>query len=181
VTLSSGKKVSYAITDPFLRFWFRFVAPRESRLGTRAQADRYLEESVLPQLDKFVSEDAFERVCQDWLARELDDAVEVGWWWGSIRGREDGELRNRAYEADAVAVDADGRVLALGSCKWPQAGNEGHLHSAAELRKLETIRDELEAPDALLYFFDRLDFSPALRNLESERDDVRLVAVEQLG
>lgn len=42
VTRSSGKKVSYVIVDPFLRFWFRFVAPRESRLGTRAQADRYL-------------------------------------------------------------------------------------------------------------------------------------------
>jgi AAA+ ATPase superfamily predicted ATPase len=181
VTLSSGKKVSYAIVDPFLRFWFRFVAPRESRLGTRAQADRYLEESVLPQLDKFVSEDAFERVCQDWLARQLDDAVEVGWWWGSIRGREDGELRSRAYEADAVAVDATGKVLALGSCKWPQAGSESHLHSTVELKKLETIREELNAPDALLYCFDRLDFSPALRELEAERDDIRLVSADQLG
>jgi uncharacterized protein len=126
VTRSSGKKVSYAIVDPFLRFWFRFVAPRESRLGTRAQADRYLADSVLPQLDKFVSEDAFERVCQDWLARQLDDAVEVGWWWGSIRGREDGQLRSRAYEADAVALDADGKVLALGSCRWPDAAIAGH-------------------------------------------------------
>jgi AAA+ ATPase superfamily predicted ATPase len=181
VTRSSGKKVSYAIVDPFLRFWFRFVAPRESRLGTRAQADRYLAESVLPQLDKFVSEDAFERVCQDWLARQLDDAVEVGWWWGSIRGREDGELRSRAYEADAVAVDADGKVLALGFCKWPEAGSERHAHGAEELDKLETIREELEAPDAVLYFFDRLAFSARLPELEHERDDIRLVRAHQLG
>jgi AAA+ ATPase superfamily predicted ATPase len=180
VTSASGRKVTYAIVDPFLRFWFRFVAPRESRLATRAQADRYLEESVMPELDKFVSEDAFERVCQEWLAGELQ-AAEVGWWWGSIRRREDGRLRSRSYEADAVALDADGKMIAFGSCKWPQSGSESHAHGAAELDKLETIREELNAPDAILYFFDRTAFSPRLRKLERERDDVRLVLASSLG
>ncbi|HEX5984853.1 MAG TPA: ATP-binding protein [Solirubrobacterales bacterium] len=179
VTRTSGRKVSYAIVDPFLRFWFRFVAPRESRLATRRDADRYLEESVMPELDKFVSEDAFERICQDWLGDQLG-AAEVGWWWGSIRRRQNGKLRNSTYEADAVAVDADGRVMALGSCKWPGAGNNRHLHEAGELDKLETIREELEAPDAALYFFDRVGFSPRLQELASEREDVHLVSVGEL-
>lgn len=179
VTKTSGKRVTYAIVDPFLRFWFRFVAPRESRLATRADADRYLEESVLPELDKFVSEDAFERVCQSWLADERG-AAEVGRWWGSIRRRENGQLRSRAYEADAVAVDAHGKVEALGSCKWPQADNNRHEHDAAELDKLEGIRNELNAPDAHLYFFDRVGFSPRLQELASERDDVHLVLAGEL-
>jgi AAA+ ATPase superfamily predicted ATPase len=179
VTQASKKKVSYAIVDPFLRFWFRFVAPRESRLATRRDADRYLDDSVMPHLDKFVSEDAFERICQDWLGEELG-AAEVGWWWGSIRRRENGQLRNRSYEADAVAVDADGRVMALGSCKWPEAGNDQHLHEAGELDKLETIREELEAPEAALYFFDRVGFSPRLHKLAAEREDVHLVLVGEL-
>lgn len=177
----SRNKVSYAVADPFLRFWFRFVAPRESRLATRASADRYLQETVLPQLDKFVSEDAFERVCQEWLGRNLDEAVEVGWWWGSIRRREDGQPRSRSYEADAVAVDRDGDVIALGSCKWPVAGNDDHEHGAAELDKLETIRQRLDVPDACLYFFDRVGFSPRLRELAADRADIRLVLAEQLG
>jgi hypothetical protein len=181
VTSPRGKKVVYAIADPFLRFWFRFVAPRESRLATRAQADRYLADSILPQLDKFVSEEAFERICQDWLARELDDAAEVGRWWGTIRRREEGAYRSRSYEADVVALDGAGEVVALGSCKWPGPDNEGHAHSATELDKLETIREELGAPRARLYFFDRLGFSPRLRQLEAERDDVRLVLAEELG
>jgi hypothetical protein len=164
----------------FLRFWFRFVAPRESRLATRGDADRYLEDSVLPALDKFVSEDAFERVCQAWLAEETG-AAEVGWWWGSIRRREDGQLRNRPHEADAVAVDADGKVIALGSCKWPEEANAEHVHEAGELAKLETIREELEAPEADLYFFDRTGFSPRLSDLAAERDDVRLVLAGDLG
>jgi AAA+ ATPase superfamily predicted ATPase len=181
VTRASKKKVHYAIVDPFLRFWFRFVAPRESRLQSRADADRYLEDSVLPQLDKFVSEDAFERVCQDWLLRRLDDAAETGRWWGPIRRREEGALRSRMYEADVVAIDADGAVLALGSCKWPDGKTKGHAHPTVELDKLETIRAELQAPDAQLYLFDRAGFSPRLRELEAERDDVHLISTDQLG
>jgi uncharacterized protein len=180
VTRASGKKVTYAIVDPFLRFWFRFVAPRESRLATRADADRYLEETLLPALDDFVSEDAFERVCQAWLGEHLG-AAEVGWWWGSIRRQEGGKPRNRQYEADVVAVDGDGSVVALGSCKWPRAENTDHEHDTVELDKLETIRDELGATDADLYFFDRVGFSPRLHELADERDDVKLVLAAELG
>jgi len=181
VTQASSKKVHYAIADPFLRFWFRFVAPRESRLQTRVDADRYLAEVVLPGLDKFVSEDAFERVCQDWLLGQLDAATEVGRWWGSIRRSEEGRLRSRSYEADAVAIDEEGVILALGSCKWPDRATAGHVHDAGELDKLETIRAELKAPDAHLYFFDRTAFSPRLRELEAEREDVHLVLPGQFG
>jgi AAA+ ATPase superfamily predicted ATPase len=176
-----GGRVSYAITDPFLRFWFRFVAPRESRLHTREQAARYMEQAIAPQLDKFVSEDAFERVCQGWLLGELEDAVDTGWWWGPIRRRESGKLRSRSYEADAVAVGEKGEILALGSCKWPGSDGDGHEHGAEELGKLEIVREELNAPQAHLYFFDRVGFSSRLRELADERDDVRLVLAGELG
>lgn len=150
-------------------------------MHSRAGADRYLEEAVLPQLDKFVSEEAFERICQDWLLRRLDDAAEAGSWWGQIRRREEGALRSRTYEADAVAIDADGAVTALGSCKWADRETPAHQHPTAELAKLETIRAELNAPEAQLYFFDRVAFSPRLRELEAERDDVHLVLADELG
>lgn len=180
VTRSSGKRVAYAVADPFLRFWFRFVAPRASRLQTRDRAAAYLAEGVIPRLDKFVSEDAFERVCQEWLVDRLD-AAEAGRWWGSIRRQEEGRPRSRVYEADAVAVGADGRVLALGSCKWPDGRNEKHEHDAAELDKLELVRRELDAPAADLYFFDRTGFSARLRELAAERDDIHLVLARDLG
>jgi AAA+ ATPase superfamily predicted ATPase len=180
VTQPSGKKVHYAITDPFLRFWFRFVAPRESRLQTRRDADRYLTEGLLPQLDKFVSEDAFEQVCRQWALDNVGDAVEVGSWWGQLRRWEGGEARSRSFEADVAAIDEAGEVVALGSCKWPDRDTPGHVHDAGELAKLETIRSELEAPGAQLYFFDRVAFSPRLHELAAERDDVHLVLSSQL-
>jgi hypothetical protein len=80
-----------------------------------------------------------------------------------------------------VAVDGDGAVLALGSCKWPQGQNTDHEHGTVELDKLETIRDELGAPEADLYFFDRVGFSTRLHELAGERDDVHLVPVAELG
>ncbi len=180
VTLGAGKKVRYAISDPFLRFWFRFVSTSESRLQTREGARRYLDQTVLPELDKFVSEDGFERICQQWTLEHVDDAVEVGRWWGSIRSREAGKAISRSYEADIAAVDQSGNVVALGSCKWADAANADHEHSAAELDKLETIRDELEAPDARLLFFDRVGFSDRLEELERERSDVELVPVASM-
>jgi AAA+ ATPase superfamily predicted ATPase len=181
ITAVAGRKVLYTITDPFLRFWFRFVAPYESRLQTRASARNHLEETVLPNLDHFVSGDAFEEVCQDWALHHIPDAVDVGRWWGDKKIRTPEGPRNRRYEADVVPIDAQGNVLALGSCKW--SDNE---HDAEELDKLETIAgmlakdNRLAAPTVPLLFFDRTGFSPRLRQLSTERDDLRLVSTIDL-
>jgi hypothetical protein len=160
----------------------RAIAAGTTRLNGIAQRiGRTRSEEARPLLDKFVSEDAFERVCQEWTLRSIDAAAEAGRWWGSVRRREDGKLRSRPHEADVVAIDSQGAVLALGSCKWPAATTTGHAHGAEELAKLETIRAELEAPDADLYFFDRLAFSPRMHELADEREDVHLVLAGQLG
>ena len=180
VTHPSSKRVSYAICDPFLRFWFRFVAPRESRLHSRSSAEWYLREGVLPRLDAFVSESAFEDVCRQWTFDNMPQAAAVGSWWGSIRRSEDGQVRSRRYEADVAVVDEAGRVIALGSCKWPQAENTDHRHPTAELEKLEVIRKHLDAPEAKLLFFDRVGFSERLEQLAAEREDVELIRVEEM-
>lgn len=175
IAQESRQKVFYAITDPFLRFWFRFVASYESRLQTRESARRHLEETVAPELDHFVSRDAFEEVCQQWLLRQLPEAVEAGRWWGSRRERENADLRTRQYEADVVAVDASGSILGLGSCKWSR-----DRHPAEELTKLETIAHMLEVPSASFYFFDRTGFSERLRRRAADRDDIHLITVRDL-
>ncbi len=180
VTQAGSKKVRYAIKDPFLRFWFRFVAPAERRLHSRADAERYLADGVVPELDKFVSEDAFERVCQSWILRSVPEAADAGRWWGSIRHNENGQQISRSYEADVAAIKEAGEVIALGSCKWPDPSTPDHAHPATELDKLETIRKQLGAPDAPLYLFDRVAFSPRLKEIANEREDVHLVLPAEL-
>lgn len=171
-----GKKVSYAITDPFLRFWFRFVAPFESRLYSEAAARRHLHETVLPALDAFVSRDAFEEICQRWLLRHDPRAVDVGRWWGSKRVRTPDGLRNRQYEADVAALDADGDLVALGSCKWSDGERD-----AGELDKLETIATMMGRERPPLYFFDRSGFSQRLHEIARSRTDVQLVTTADLA
>jgi uncharacterized protein len=176
ITARGGAKVFYAITDPFLRFWFRFVAPYESRLQSRASASRHLRETVLLALDEFVARHAFEEICREWTLENVPEAVEVGSWWGSKRVRTAEGLRTRRYEADVAAVDAAGRIVALGSCKW-----SSNLHDAGELDKLQTVAQMLDAQDPPLYFFDRTGFSERLRQIARERADVHLIATSEMG
>lgn len=154
-----SRQVFYRITDPYLRFWFRFVLPSEDRLIDRKGARRHLERRVLPQLDEFVSAPAFEEVCQQWLRRRTDAAA-TGWWWGKVRELRNAGLRDFDRELDAVAVDDDGRVMAVGSCKW----TVGEVRSA-ERERLEALAAHLTQPgDAPpdLYLFARAGFDERL-------------------
>jgi AAA+ ATPase superfamily predicted ATPase len=176
VTARGAAKAFYAITDPFLHFWLRFVAPYESRLSSRSSARGHLQDTVLPALDEFVSREAFEEVCREWALRHIPGAVEVGSWWGSKRERTPEGLRSRRYEADVAAIDAEGNLVALGSCKWSASA-----HDAAELDKLQTVARILDVGEPPMYFFDRTGFSPRLRQIAAERSGVHLVATRDMG
>ena len=177
IAAPGGARVFYAIIDPFLRFWFTFVAPYESQLRSRSSARRHLQETVLPKLDEFVSRDTFEEVCHEWALLHIPGAVEVGRWWGPKRIRTPEGLRTRRYEADVVAIDAAGAIVALGSCKW-----SAQPHDAVELDKLHTVSQMLglHQPPAL-YFFDRTGFSERLSEIARERPHVHLVSTSEMG
>jgi hypothetical protein len=167
----------YRIADPYLRFWFRFVLPSEDRLIDREGAERHLRRRVLPQLDEFVAAPAFEEVCQGWLRREVDAAA-CGWWWGKVRELRDAGLRDIDRELDAVAVDDDGRVLAIGSCKWT-AGKLPY----GEKARLEALAAHLAASGEqrpLLYFFARAGFDARLVSAAERDDRLRLVTPAEL-
>lgn len=172
----TGTRGFYAITDPFLRFWFRFLAPYESRLRSRASARAHLRETILPALEHFVSRDAFEEVCQRWALEHIPEAAEVGRWWGSKRERTADGLRTRRYEVDVAAVDAGGQIVALGSCKWSAS-----VQDAVELDKLETAARMLGVEAPPLYFFDRTGFSKRLHALARERPEVHLIHTGEMG
>jgi uncharacterized protein len=135
VTQARRGAVRYQIGDPFLRFWYRFTAPAAGRLATHAGAQRYLDNVVMPDLDEFVSAPAYEEVCQAHLQRLFDAAV-VGRWWGPVteNRRDSGTRQTVEREADGVALDDRGEVIALATCKWTQAAT-----SISEVNKLRRI------------------------------------------
>lgn len=153
------KLTYYEITDGYLRFYFRFMHPFESRLKSNAEAERHLRETVMPNLDHFVSKPAFEEVCQEYV-RVQERAAAVGSWWGSVRNGRKTEMR----ELDVVAVDGQGVGTALGSCKWtttPVGLGEENL-----LSRLETEVPKM-SPDPRHYFFSLSGFDEKLEALSS--------------
>jgi AAA+ ATPase superfamily predicted ATPase len=171
-----SRQTRYRIADPYLRFWFRFVLPSHDRLIDPAGARRHLQRQVLPQLDDFVSAPAFEEVCQSWLRRDTDAAA-TGRWWGKVRETRGKALRSIDRELDAVAIDDDARVIAVGSCKW----TAGPL-PYAEKAKLEALALHIapEDPPPALYFFARRSFAPRLVEAAKRDRRMHLVTADRL-
>jgi len=109
--------VRYVLSDPMLRFWFRFVHPNQSFLQ-RYGGRRGLRERVKPQLPAYFG-GCFERLCREALPylhdREgIGGVGEVGSYW------------SKQVQIDLVAHRAD-EWTELGECKW------GTVRSAKKL------------------------------------------------
>jgi len=110
-----GRRTAYAISDPFLRFHYRFVEPARSQLRTRSLASAYVDDTVRPQLDPFTSR-TWEEVCQQHVLANVPGVTAVGRWWGPVPTG-DGR-RTEEREIDVVGVDGERSVVVLGTCKW---------------------------------------------------------------
>ena len=91
--------VRYALDDPFLRFWFRFVFPRQSTLRFLG-AERGFSEVIRPELDGYFGL-CYERLCREaqpmiYIAEGVRSAFDVGEYWspkvqiGVVGLRQDG-------------------------------------------------------------------------------------------
>lgn len=167
------RSTSYEIIDGYLRFYFTFMLPYESRLKSNAEAEQHLRQTVMPALDRFVSRPAFEEVCQEYL-RLQEQAATVGSWWGQVRERNEWKTR----ELDGVALDANGVATAIASCKW----TNGKLGRAEEklLTRLESALPNV-SHDVRHYFFSRDGFDDDLvRAADADPDRLKLVTLSEL-
>lgn len=98
------------ITDPFLRFYYRFLARRQSQLAIGVE-DPALEEIKRHLLD-FIGTYTWEELCQEWLLRTaghgrlpfLPDQVGSSW--------------TKKAQIDVVGINSMEKTLILGECKW---------------------------------------------------------------
>jgi AAA+ ATPase superfamily predicted ATPase len=107
------RQVRYALEDPLLRFWFRFVFPHRSLLRSLG-AERGCAELVRPELEAYFGR-CFERLCRESLpllyAQEgVRAAFNVGEYWDT------------RTQIDVVGVRAD-NWTDLGECKWGAVGS----------------------------------------------------------
>ena len=154
----------WSVSDPFFRFWFRYVYPNRSRLQ-RGRVEEVCE-AILTDIDNHMGS-IFEQVCRDWAGRysadpQLAGAEDIGAHW----------TRTHDVEVDLVARSRKG-ILAVGSCKWSRRADTHDLDRLIELRG--RIRG---GGSAALYIFAR-DFHKRLVE-HAERDGVRLVSADEL-
>lgn len=161
-----SQRVLYQLNDPYLRFWFRFVAPNQSPL--QLEYDQAIfDGQIAPNLDEFVARTTWEEVCTQFLwrsvaARTLPLLTNLGRWW-------DG-----GDEIDIVGM-LDKKVSLIGECKWTNAPVDERTYDQlrAKARKLDTV----DSP--LWVLASRSGFTPGLRR-RVEGGNVLLIGPEDL-
>ncbi|MBI5478187.1 MAG: ATP-binding protein [Deltaproteobacteria bacterium] len=160
-----SKKGLYAVADPFVRFWFRFVLGQRHLLemDQAARAARTLGHA----LDDFAAP-VYEEICRDEVNRGLLDETTGAAWTGA------GRFWDRSTEVDVLAFAGDRRRVLLGECKWSRrpVGPDVLEHLEAALPATGLAAAGLKASFAL---FARAGFSPGLRDAARGRRDVVLV------
>lgn len=165
-----SKKTAYRICDQFLRFHFRFLESGRSQTRTVELAEAYLDRSVLPSFDHFVSE-AWEEVAQEHVLYNAEGVAKVGRWWGNVPTGAGRQVEMR--EVDVVGVDHEQRATVVGMCKW--TGNQVDFD---ELNLLDRLVPHIERciEQPTRYLFSRSGFTERIRR--HAQDDERLVLVE---
>jgi len=166
---ASSREGRYHLSDSYLRFYFRFIAPNLPLV--EQEQTELLWERIAEQLRAFVGVTAFEEICRDWVRamgrrRRLSMVPEiVGSHW------------SRGEQIDVVAINWRDRTMLAGECKW---GSEKVGSSVVEelVAKAERARPE---PDFRLSYvvFSRAGFTRAAK-IEGKSLGVRLIEVMEI-
>lgn len=98
------------ITDPFLRFYYRFLSRRQTQLALGVDEQSLAE--IKRHLLDFIGTYTWEELCQEWLLRATGKARlpflpdQVGSAW------------TRKAQVDVVGINSMEKTLILGECKW---------------------------------------------------------------
>ncbi|MBT6814307.1 MAG: ATP-binding protein [Anaerolineae bacterium] len=103
----------YHITDPYLRFYFRFLENRQEQLALGIQ-DQALAE-ISKHLIDFIGTYTWEEICREWTIRAgakgelpyLPDQIGSTW--------------NAKAQVDVVGFNSMEKTLILGECKWTRS------------------------------------------------------------
>ncbi len=161
-----SKRSRYRIRDSFFRFWFNFI------YGTGDEYDELGEEAfdvlIEPKLADFVS-GAFEELCCSAL-RPLypgHTITQTGqWWYGE-------------HEIDVVGLTAGDTIL-VGECKFQQSplGYDAFAKLQEHAEELRWTPQGGGERVTKYLLFSRSGFTPAVKEVASEREVVDLFTVE---
>jgi uncharacterized protein len=107
----SERRAIYRVADPFLTFWYRFVAPLASDLQFSDPAAVYAAH-VAPRLADYMGWSVFEEICGQWIRRHAKQRFGL-----TVRQMARYWSRDGSTEIDLIAELDNGTAL-FGECKW---------------------------------------------------------------
>ena len=160
-----SKKGLYAVADPFVRFWFRYVLAQRNLLEMDQTAKAA--QAVAQGLDDFTAP-IYETICRDEVNHGLlHDAGKTVWsnarrWW------------DRTHEVDLLAFSEDRRRVLLGECKWTRKPAGVDILENLEAA-FPAVGVSAEGHKPVFAIFSRAGFTPRLITMSKARQDVILV------
>lgn len=127
-----SKKGLYHITDPLLRFHYRYVIPYRSLIEL-GNSQAVL--TVFKNAENDYVSRTWEELCRNHISAHGLDGIMyqmASRWWGSYYNEE--KQQYLPVELDVVAESFDGKHLFIGECKWQE-----HIDAKEELSRLQTI------------------------------------------
>lgn len=172
----------FRLADNFLRFWFRFVFNFQEDLRTGLRPEDHYDGEIAPVLSEHIAT-IFEGLCREWTRKELGAQVSrVGSWWGNALNELRRDGRRQSEEIDVVGLRRD-VVAVVGECKWTARRLGTQVLSDLETYKLPAMRQakvRLASDGPLIVLFSKSGFERGLVKIAAEREDVRLVELDQL-
>jgi AAA+ ATPase superfamily predicted ATPase len=107
---ASSRSGRHHITDPYLRFYYRFLESRQYQFSMKIQ-EQALSEITRHMID-FIGMHTWEELCREWALRAgalghlpfMPDQVGSAW--------------NRTVQIDVAGINRMEKTLILGECKW---------------------------------------------------------------
>ena len=149
----------YVITDPYLRFYYRFLAPHRSAIeqGRVKQATSLLYDHLLD----FIGTHTFEELCREWVSVK----AEMGEF--PFLPEQTGSYWSKQAQVDVLAINWRTKDILLGECKWGQ--------KAVSRDVIQTLVDKTAKvlPGQVKWqvhyaFFARSGFTPPAQELAKE-------------
>lgn len=159
-----SRKSRYIVTDPYLRFYHRFLAPQLSFIIRGAY------KSVWGTIERhwrsFVGTHTYEELCREWVYVAAETGrlpflpQRVGSHWSSTE------------QIDIVAINWDEASTLFGECKWKResALNEGEVKKLIERAEQVPLSTRSGNPFKRYYvFFSRSGFTDPARELAASQ------------
>jgi AAA+ ATPase superfamily predicted ATPase len=118
-TSTDSRRGRYFITDPYLRFYYRFLAAFQARLALGEQ--QQMLDAIEQNLPAFIQTYTWPDLCREWVLRasardELPETVEeVGAAW------------TRSQNLEVAGIDQVEKILVLGACQWDESPTDMDL------------------------------------------------------